>query len=296
MIVQGFLTMPQPGQEVHVDHIDTVIGGGAALSSSGLARLGLRTAFYGILGRDLYGDYLHAQLQASGIHTDFIQRDALVGTGISIAVNVEANRSFITYSGTNANLNLDMPEEQVLRRARHVHLTGYKGSSRHDEFTRFARKAKSCGASISCDVGWDDTGEWHEGIVEFLRETDIFFFNETEAFHYSRCHAVPDALEALSAPGVQVIVKMGPGGCASLLGGAIVRLPSYPVVVVDTTGAGDAFNAGYLCGYLNGEAPRACMIRGNACGSLAVTRRGGFTAFPDRDTLERFLSIHGERN
>ena len=225
LVVAGCNELPAPGQEVLVQSMKMHVGGGAALFSLALAKLGLKLAFNGILGMDGFGQYVRNRFTESGIDTRSI-RGSGIDTGISIAINPERDRSFITYPGSNAELSMSLLDMESVASARHVHLTGYRGRQNHAEFMETVRAVKALGATASLDVGWDDTGEWFTGIYELMGEVDVFFLNEVEAEHYTGCSDLKAVVAKLSAYSKHFIVKLGAAGAAATVNGHRNSVPA----------------------------------------------------------------------
>lgn len=289
LVVAGCSQVPEPGQEVFVDNITMHVGGGAALFAISLAKLGFQVAFNGVLGEDIYGRYVREQFSQYGIDTRWIKTSQKNQTGITIAINPERDRSFITYAGSNSELSLDLLNVDDAASGRHVHLTGYRGKANHDAYVAAAKALKERGVTLSCDVGWDDTGEWYKGIFELMSYADVFFMNETEAIHYTGCETIEASLAYLAERGDQVVVRLGADGAVAIQNGKQIHQPVFKVDVVDTTGAGDSFNAGFLYGFLTKQSIEACLRYGNACGALSVSAYGGSTGTPNLEGLHGFL-------
>ncbi|RAP74567.1 carbohydrate kinase family protein [Paenibacillus montanisoli] len=289
LVVAGCNEMPEPGQEVYVQDMTIHVGGGAALFTLALAKLGLKLAFNGVLGEDGFGHYIRDHFSRYGIDTRYIRKSGL-NTGISIAINPEQDRSFITYTGSNAELSVNGLNMESVAQARHVHLTGYKGSRNHAEFMQAIERIQALGVTTSIDVGWDETGEWYRGIYELMGEVDVFFMNEVEAQQYTDLSSMQDCIRELAGHSKHIVLKLGAAGAAASVGGRTVYRSGFQVPVVDTTGAGDSFNAGYIYGLLNGQPVEQCLLYGNACGAMSITRSGGNSGTPDRVALERFIS------
>ncbi|WP_411345335.1 carbohydrate kinase family protein [Paenibacillus sp. WLX1005] len=292
LIVAGSDQLPLPGQEVFVSNMLVHIGGGAALFSMALAKLGLKVAFNGVLGSDYYGQFILDEFSELNIDTTYIRQSQHNNTGISIAINPEHDRSFITYMGSNAEVRMEDLNENSMRYGRHVHMTGYQGSRNHDAYMKMIRKIKSFGTTISFDVGWDDSGEWYSGIFEVMREVDVFFLNELEALHYSGRQDIHQAIQRMSSHASHLVVKMGSRGAVSVHNADRTYRSAYSVTAVDTTGAGDSFNAGYMYGVLTGKTAGECLQYGNACGALSVSAYGGNTGILDHDGVQEFIRQH----
>jgi sugar/nucleoside kinase (ribokinase family) len=289
LVVEECPGLPVPGQEIRVKNMITNVGGGAALCAMGLSKLGLRTSFYGVLGSDLYGNFIRNQFRELNIETSYLKTSKNNNTGISISIFGESDRAFITYDGSNLEFDISSVDLEVVNQARHIHITGYKGLKNHDKYVSFIKNVKKKGVTISTDVGWDETGEWYNGIFELISDVDVFFTNEVEALNYTKSKSIEDALIILGKHCNNVVVKMGEKGSAAKLQDEILYEPAHKVKVVDTTGAGDSFNAGYLYGFLKNETLKNCLRYGNGCGALSVTKSGGNTGFPNLESLLRLI-------
>lgn len=289
LVVAGCNEIPEPGQEVFVPSMTLHVGGGAALFSLALAKLGMKLAFNGVLGEDGFGQFVRDQFSLYGIDTRFIRSSSLNNTGISIAINPEKDRSFISYAGTNSELSLKQLDMNSVVLGRHVHLTGYRGRQNHVEYVEVARKLKGMGLTTSLDVGWDDTGEWYAGIFELMKEIDVFFMNEVEAEHYTGKSTMKESVKELSRHSRHIVLKLGSEGAVAVVDGLMLYRSGFHVPVKDTTGAGDSFNAGYIFGFLSGKGTEQSLLYANACGAMSVSQYGGNTGTPDRIALERFI-------
>ncbi len=302
LLVQDIAALPPSGEEHLVPSMPMCVGGGAANVLMGAAKLGLRTAFCGVLADDIHGRFVTEEMQKLSADTSLIRISDKHSTGISISFTNRENRCFLTLRGTNEELDVSMLTEDMMRQAGHIHLTGYAGSANHEEYKAILmliHKMKE--TTVSMDVGWDDTGEWKKEIVELFPYIDVFFMNETEALHYSRKESVDEALQFFASFGRQVVIKIGSkGSVAGVRNMAegnlqdavidIVQAGPFQVQAVDTTGAGDSFNAGFLYGFVKKASVEDCLTYGNACGALSVTALGGNTAFPDEAGLKAFIS------
>ncbi len=292
IIVNGFSAIPPPGSEERVSSISMHTGGGGALCALGVAKLGLRPALWGIIGDDPLGKFLEDELAGAGV-TTFLSHDPEARTGVSIAFNPETDRSFLTYDGSCTDFSIGKLDSSLLERTKHVHLTGYRGQVNHDDVLGIVEKARAAGCTVSLDIGWDDTGEWHDRIFEVIDRVDLFFCNRIEALNYTRKADTGEALKVLASLGAMSVIKLASEGAIALERGRVVSSPAFPVKVVDTTGAGDSFNAGFLFGWLSRLSTADCLCLGNACGGLSVTKAGGNSAFPRASELSGFLESSG---
>lgn len=282
IFVRNVRQIPPPGTESFIDDMMVCVGGGAALTALGLGTLGVDTMYGGILADDEWGRFVTEKFAKRGVDTSCIRISNTSKTGISISFTDENNRSFITAAGTNKELNV----RDVLTLKSdfsHLHVTGYCGRVLHEGYRELLEGLRRRGGvTVSMDVGYDPTGEWYEGLYELLPMIDVFFLNEVEAAGYGRCETPEQAAVMLSQYGGLVVVKLGGAGSIAARGGEIIgRAKPFKVTAVDTTGAGDSFNAGFIFGYLADYNIETALMTGNACGAMSVTAVGGNTAFPD---------------
>jgi sugar/nucleoside kinase (ribokinase family) len=128
------------------------------------------------------------------------------------------------------------------------------------------------------DTGWDPADRWDAAVWELLAQADFFLPNESEAQRLSGQDTVEGALEWLAGRIPLVVIKLGAEGAIARRGDEVVRVSSLPVRVVDTTGAGDSFDAGFVFAYLRGLSLRECLRYGVICGALSTRSAGGTTS------------------
>ncbi len=153
------------------------------------------------------------------------------------------------------------------------------------------RRARRAGLSVSLDAGFDPYGEWgDDNLMAVLRLVDIFLPNDVEARQIARVDDTEAALWELAKYARLVVVKCGPSGALALHDGQVVRSPAFPVDVIDTTGAGDSFNAGFIHAYVfQGLLLQEALRSANACGALSATGVGGTAAQPALEQVRAFL-------
>jgi sugar/nucleoside kinase (ribokinase family) len=214
-----------------------------------------------------------------GVDTSGVIVDRTVSTGISVIMSGEADRAILTMPGTVSTLRPDQVDPSLLERSRHVHVSAYFiQRSIRSGLTELFDDVHANGGTTSVDPNWDPEGSWDDGLLDLLLKTDVFLPNAIEAARIARTSSIDDAVRALCARASLVVVKDGDRG--ALLGGEgeWIRAPGFATDVVDTTGAGDAFDAGFLAAWL-GDAPLTRALRiANACGSLSTRALGGVDA------------------
>lgn len=287
--------VPRFGQvEQLLDSADLVVGGSATIVAFGLARLGLRTGLCAVVGDDRFGRFLQDAMAGRGVVTDAVRVAAGAPTGLSVILDRGGDRSILTLTGAVPTLAAADVLAAVDRLApRHVHLASYylQDGLRADVPALFAALRRD-GITTSIDTNWDPSGEW-AGMGELLPLVDVFVPNREEALAIAErviAGPVDDLDEAgavLSALGCRVVVKAGAAGGVSYADGRrLAEAPGLAVDVVDTTGAGDSFNAGYLAAVLEGVEPESERLRwATTAGSLSVRGRGGTGAQATRADL-----------
>lgn len=287
LIVTGLAGLPVPGREIMAEHCSLELGSSTAICASGLAALGLKTAFYGKVGNDFYGTTVTGLLEKNKVDVRNVMIDENVQTGLTIALNVGNDRALVTVAGAIEALGIDEIDINILNDTKHIHVGSFFLQKKlQSGLPGLFAEAKKRGVTTSLDCGWDDSGNWDSGIFEVLKYTDIFIPNETESLHLSRKDNVKEALFALSDIVKIAVIKLGPKGACMKSRDEILTSPAYDTgTPVDTTGAGDSFNAGFIYGYINGYDHEKCLKLANACGSLSVVRKGGASSCPEIDEV-----------
>jgi len=275
IVIGGMAVLPALGTEELGEEFDFRGGGSSGNCAVALARIGVRTAFMGLLGKDPFGDFLVDNMRTLGVGTEYIRRTDRVKSGVTVSLSLAHDRAFATYLGTLGALCYDDLELGALAHARHLHLGSYyllqgmRGS-----YCRLFEQAKRAGLSTSLDLGWDPAQKWNGELPELLRWVDVFLPNQEEAMHVTDA---PDPLAALAILADQVpvaVVKMGAQGAAAAQGRQSWQQPAWPVAVKDTTALGDCFNAGFLRAWLGGEAVPQALAWGTAAAAIAASRMG----------------------
>ncbi|HEX7064127.1 MAG TPA: PfkB family carbohydrate kinase, partial [Bacillales bacterium] len=202
------------------------------------------------------------------------------------------DRALLTYMGAIPSLFPELLPENLLEKTRHIHFGSYylqKGMQEH--WHELFENAQKEGISTSFDTGWDPNGEWRKDpICRLLKHTDLFIPSQEE-FHniFGRVDG-RKIFEILPAVRGMIAIKCGSKGSCLLSKNQVVETSGYPVHPIDTTGAGDSFNAGLISGYLKGKRGTELLNFANACGALATLRVGGTGNVPDLNEVESFMA------
>jgi len=275
-------------QEILVDSAALTIGASSAIFACGAARLGLHVAFAGLCGADLFGRFMLESLQERGVDVTHVVIDPRLRTGVSVILSRDADRSILTYPGCMTALHAEQVTEDVLLQARHLHVSSYfLQTALRPGLPALFRRARSLGLTTSLDTNWDPAEAWL-GVLDLLPDCNVFLPNAAEARAISgQADAAQAALDLGVRAGV-VAVKLGAEGALGAQGGQLARVASLPVRVVDSVGAGDSFDAGFICGYLKGWDLERCLRLAAVCGALSTQAVGGTDAQP---TLEEALRL-----
>ncbi len=267
--------MPDRAGMIVVDDMRLFPGGGVPNTGTALARLGVPVSVVGRIGDDNLGDYLKDALESEEIDTRWIKRDRNRKTSATmVIVDPDGERRFIHYIGANGNVRLDDIDADVIENASILHiayayvLPGLDG----DPMTEILRNAKESGVITLLDTAWDTKEKWLDLIGPALRFVDYFMPNLAEARALTGLEEPHDIAHRLIDLGVQtVVLKMNKAGCLAMDSShRTIECPAFPVNVVDTTGAGDAFNAGFMAGIWYGRSLVESLQLANAVGALCV--------------------------
>jgi len=275
LVLSGMREAPKFGGEVLAEKLGMHAGGSTANAAACCAQLGMPTVLVTNVGDDSFGDFLLQEMQRYGVLTTHILRHNSLNTGITVSLSTPNDRAFVTHLGTIDSLTAADATEELLEQADHLHVGGYylQAKLRPDLPTVF-RRAHELGLTTSLDTGFDPAEEWDGGLMEALREVDVFFPNETEAAGITGHEEPQKALEALAGCCRVVALKVGMEGSMATADGEEHFAPGLKVPVVDTTGCGDAFDAGFLHEWLAAKHVEDCLRLGNACGALIATAPG----------------------
>jgi sugar/nucleoside kinase (ribokinase family) len=283
LVLRGDDVEPAFGQvERVVDDAELTVGGSGAIAACGAARLGLRTTLTSVVGDDPLGRFMLDALREREVDASGVVVRPEARTGVSVVLVRGSDRAILTALGTISELTAELVDRRLLRAARHVHVSSYfLQHGLRPGLGGLLREARSAGASTSIDPNWDPREEWDGGLLDILGETTILFVNAEEARRIAAVADVEEAAHALSRDGsVLVVVKLGAAGALAVDGGRIVRAAPVGVEEVDSVGAGDSFDAGFLAGYLAGRRKEESLRLANACGALSMRAAGGTGAQP----------------
>lgn len=290
LVAGGLDTLPAWGQDREVAHITPHRGGAGLNVAVNLTTLGIPTALVAGVGNDTWGTFLREGLTEKGVDGGGV-RAISAPTAVTMVLTGAHDRAFVSVYGATAAFRAEDINAKVVAQATHIHLSGYwQSRALAGQLPGLCEEWKAQGVTISLDVGYDATHQWQGGIRELLPLVDIFFPNEEEACGITGERDWHQALAQLAKVVPWVAIKRGVSGATLRWGILEVNQPAYPAQVVDTTGAGDAFNSGFLHGWLQGWSPQKALQYGCAMGALCVGREGGSTSPPTLAEVEKVIN------
>jgi sugar/nucleoside kinase (ribokinase family) len=293
LVLQNYQSFPELGKEVLVEDMSLTLGSASAICAAGLARLGDRVAFAGKVGADSWGDLVLERLRALGIDLTYVMREPSIKTGLTVSITSSTDRALITYLGSIAELRESDVQDAWFAGCSHLHVSSfYLQKGLRPGLKSLMLRARRAGLTTSIDPGFDPSSRWERDILDTLVEVDYFFPNEIELQGIAGIADPVGALRALDNGRTHTIAKLGAAGCVLLVEGKPVRIPAFPIQPVDTTGAGDSFNAGFLHARLSGRDLIDSARFAAACGALSTQGLGGTSAQPTESEAEAFLASH----
>ncbi len=279
LVLQNYLSFPALGQETLVEDVTLTLGSSGAICAAGLAKLGNQVSFTGKLGCDSWGDACLEFLAKLGVESSRVIRDAAVKTGITVSITSPRDRAMVTYLGAMAAMHAHEVIGQGFDGLDHLHVSSvFLQRALRPDLKQLLAQAHARGLTTSIDPGFDPEEKWGRDIVDALAETDVFLPNEVELAGITGATDPEQSLRALHNGRTLIVAKLGRLGCAALERGKLVSVPAIPVQAVDTTGAGDSFNAGFLHAWLRKATLLDALRFAAACGAISTLGVGGTTA------------------
>ncbi|SDW16992.1 carbohydrate kinase family protein [Paenibacillus sp. CF384] len=269
---------PEPNREKLIRDFRLALGSSSAITAAGLAGLGMDVTFVSIVGADEFGRFCVKELERLGVDVTHVVMDSNVRTGVTLSLSDGSDRALLTYMGAIGAVTPAIIPDGLLREAAHVHFGSYYLQEQmRPHWLEVFKQAKANGLTTSFDSGWDPSESWdRERIRSLLALTDWFIPSEEEAMRIFEADTIVGLPDCLPESRGTVVVKCGSkGSMAVFLDGLVEFAPSYSVNPVDTTGAGDSFNAGFITAKLEGKSDSEALSFANACGALSTLAIGG---------------------
>ncbi len=287
--------LPEKGKLQQIDRIELFSGGCAANAAISMSKLGLNVSIIGKIGDDGFGHYIKNALQDVSVDITGLAIDATNGTSASVVtVDENGERSFLHYTGANAAFTKEDIDYHLIRDTDLVFVAGSFLMPKFDggPCAAFLKESKEMGKFTALDTAWDATGRWMEVLEPCMKHIDLFMPSYEEAVKLSG-KTEPQAIsEVFMEMGVKTaVIKLGSDGCfINDISGEKYTIPAFTQIkAVDTTGAGDAFCAGFLTGIRKGWSLEKCGLFANAVGAYCVMAAGSTTGIRSFEEISDFI-------
>lgn len=285
--------LPVVGKEILAGKMALVLGSSTAIFAANASALGAGVAFLGMIGEDVYGDFIQKELALKGVDISnlIVRRD--LKTGITVSMNYGEDRASVTYPGAMSVMGLAHIEKELVSQAKHVHISSvFLQENIKKDLAAIVKMIKGLGVTISLDTQWDPAEEWLFDAENILPYVDLFLPNEKEFLCISKQKNLEDALEKISCFANVIVIKMGAKGSMLIKkDGSRRLLPAFVnEKVVDAIGAGDSFNAGFVTSFVKGYELEECQRLGNLMGAVNTTSAGGTSAFSSLEHIKNVAS------
>jgi sugar/nucleoside kinase (ribokinase family) len=279
ILVKPVQKLPPVGGLLPVDRVEMALGGCASNTALALSRLGVPTSLWGKLGRDFFSEFALKELVKGKVEVSGLSIDPQCSTSATVVlVDPKAQRSFLHSVAANDHIYRRDIQTSKLSRFSHLHIGGYFLFPALDgrPMADILRIAQQKGLTTSMDTAWDLKNRWMKVLKPCLPYLDHFMPSEREVKQLLGHNRAVAAAQAFIQMGAKtVILKLGEKGCYFLdRHGNEFKVPAFKAKVVDTTGAGDSFCAGFIKGLSLGWDVESCLKLGNAAGACAVEALG----------------------
>jgi sugar/nucleoside kinase (ribokinase family) len=271
LIFMGLPSAPQPGREVVADAFD-MVPGGTCNTALALHRLGVSVGWAGDFGTDAFSQQILAQARAEGLDERLFVRHDRSLRRVTVSASFPGDRTFIAYYDPDPTVPAGL-KALAKASARLVYVPGlYTGSA----FKLGTQLMRTKGMRLVMDGNTNvETSLADPKVRQAIQAAEIFLPNRAEALRLSGETDLERALSALGGLCPLVVVKDGAQGAFAIQSGQVIHAPAIPVKPLDTTGAGDAFNAGFLKAWLSDLPLPECLRWGNIVGGLSTLGPGG---------------------
>jgi sugar/nucleoside kinase (ribokinase family) len=271
-------------------HLTITLGSSSAIFAHNLACLGNSVGFSSGIGSDSFGEICKERLAEAKVDLAGVKRFPGKITGLTAILPQSAGRYILTYPGTMRDLKFQDLDLDYILAAKHLHVSSYYlQTGLRPNFAELFRRAKESGLTTSLDTNDDPEDRWSDEVQDVLRYVDVFLPNESEACKIANAEQLEAAAQILSKQVSLLVVKRGGRGGVAWRGNERVVAPAVSATAVDSVGAGDSFDAGFIHQFIRGATIESCLQFANVTGALSVTRAGGTEAFRDAAHRQHFL-------
>ena len=288
VVFTGLPAFPAPGTEIYCDDVN-VVPGGVLNTVVAFKRLGVKVGWLGALGEDFFSRFIREWAELEGLDLSLVTRQAQPLRRLTVSLSLSNDRAFVTYADTPPGV-IELTRQRLDdTHFRHLHFSGLVVDERMPALLRECR-ARSIEVSMDCQHREQTLAQ--PLVREIISQLDMFLPNAVEAQRLTGKDSLDEAATLLAELVPMLVIKDGAQGARCWWQGRCCHAPALPGDPVDTTGAGDVFNAAFIAAHLDGAAPEVCLRQGTVAGSLSTQGYGGCSSAPDRDALQAALARH----
>ena len=287
IILNEIESLPVVGKEIIANTMSVTLGSSSAIFASNLSALGPRVTFIGKIGKDNFAEVVLTSLEMKNVDTSQIIKSTSLNTGATIVLVYDQDRANITYPGAMNDLCLGDINFDILKEARHMHFSScFLQPGIRNDLTELFKRSKELGLTTSFDAQWDPEEKWDLPLEKLLPWVDVFLPNMQEFKFLSRSNTVEEGIKKLKDFANYIIIKNGSEGAIAWDGKSLIYQDVFKNdEVVDTVGAGDSFNAGFVMEFIKKQPLEKCLEIAALTGAVNTTRAGGTGAFENLDMV-----------
>ncbi|WEU40321.1 MAG: carbohydrate kinase family protein [Candidatus Odinarchaeum yellowstonii] len=284
---------PDSDDEIYIPDLRIEYGGSAANTAVACSRLGLKVAFLGKIGLDYFGDLILKKFMEEKVDTSLILRTPETPTGLCfIAVDSTGDRRMFAYSGAANKLSVSELNISKLLETRLLYMASLENTG---FLAELSKKVREQGLKTALNPGALIANQGLLKAKPIIENTDIYISSYSEAVKILRVEGLDEIKENLFKLGVSTIaITLGSKGCMVANQRETYMIPAIKVAVKDTTGAGDAFTAGFLTGLLNDRSLVEAGFMGVCAAALKIQHIGARGGLPSREELEKFMKKYNK--
>ena len=296
LVCQPIPALPAQGQLIETDGMELSLGGCAANTAVNLARLGVRTGIAACIGQDFFGSFIRQTLEAAGVDTADLVHAPDASSASAAVINVRGeDRRFIAHAGANRLLSPAMVPEGLIESAAVLYIGGFLmlDGLESPEMLRRLAQARSTGTRIVLDVVQVADANAMARLRAILPYVDVFLPNNDEAAALTGCRHPWEQADAFRAAGAHIVViTSGQRGAHLVSNNTRLHIGSYSTEFVGSTGAGDAFDAGFIAALLDDQDLPTCLRWGSALGASCVRSSSATASVFNRKEALQFMASH----
>lgn len=291
--IMEIVDFPSPGNECVAKNIDLHLGGSALNTTIVLTKMGVDASILGCIGDDIWGEKAIKWLSETGVNTTTIISRPAESTGVDfIAVTPDGNRTMFGYRGANTSLTPNDLPDNLIEKTDLLHLSGYAflATPQRDSLWHAVKIAQVYHKPISLDVMLLPIISHKPEIKKLLSSIQICILGMEEAKALLSAESPDAACDGLLKSGISMAaIKLGDQGSYISTQNERYHFPAIKVSTIDTTGAGDAFSAGIIYGFLNNYDLQTTGILANMLGAIATTIYGGGIKLPGKEEIISYM-------